>query len=358
MIIGIHPDEQAKDNYSEKWERFLRARGVETRALDLLAPDALDQARGCDGVMWRWLHTPQDKQSAQRILFVIERCLKIPVFPNVNTSWHFDEKIAQFYLLEALGAPMPKTWLFWDRERAESWARKAAYPVVFKFSSGAGSANVILVNSAAQAMELIQRAFTTGCYPYLMNEYRRPRGLELFAHPLEAAMRARDSMRYIWSAEYPLPNTAWWKPERGYAYFQEFLPGNTFDTRISVIGNRAFGFRRFNRGSDFRASGSGDLSTDPAAVDQRCIRTAFQISQRGEFQSMAYDFLLKDGVPVIVEISYGFVDSAVQSCQGHWELQGAADNGEIVWKDGAIWPEEAQVEDFLQAIASGSSKAK
>ena len=352
MIIGIHPDDNAMDNYSCKWEQFLRARGVGTRTLDLLAPDALDQARGCDGVMWRWLHLPQDKQSAQRILFVIEHCLRIPVFPDLSTSWHFDEKIAQYYLLEALGAPTPKTWLFWDRERAVSWAREAAYPAVFKFSCGAGSANVILASTQAQAMKLIRRAFTTGCYPYLMNEYRRPRGLAMLAHPLEAAMRVRDSLRYIWSAEYPLPNTSWWRPERGYVYFQEFLAGNAFDTRISVIGNRAFGFRRFNRSGDFRASGSGDLSADPAAVDQRCIRIAFQISERGKFQSMAYDFLLKDGAPVIVEISYGFVDSAVQNCPGHWELQGAADNGVIAWKEGAMWPEEAQVEDFLPTIAA------
>ena len=36
-------------------------------------------------------------------------------------------------------------------------------------------------------------------------------------------------------------------------YFQEFLPGNAFDTRITAIGNRAFGFLRENRPRDFRA---------------------------------------------------------------------------------------------------------
>src|SRR5690606_15154424 len=45
--------------------------------------------------------------------------------------------------------------------------------------------------------------------------------------------------------------------EKGYLYFQEFMPKNEFDTRLIVIGNRCFGIRRYNRTGDFRASGSG-----------------------------------------------------------------------------------------------------
>ena len=54
--------------------------------------------------------------------------------------------------------------------------------------------------------------------------------------------------------------------QRDYLLVQEFLPGNGFDTRITVIGNRAFGFRRFNRPDDFRASGSGRIDWNPAAI--------------------------------------------------------------------------------------------
>ena len=140
----------------------------------------------------------------------------------------------------------------------------------------------------------------------------------------------------------PLPST-WWKPERNYAYFQEFLPGNTFDTRITVIGERAFGFRRFNRPGDFRASGSGLIDYDPTKVDSHCVEIAFRVSDSGKFQSMAYDFLYKQGKPVICEISYAFADWAIHKCPGHWR-------NDMTWIDGQMWPEEAQVEDFVKLI--------
>ena len=44
---------------------------------------------------------------------------------------------------------------------------------------------------------------------------------------------------------------------KDYVYFQKFLPNNKYDIRIVVIGDRAFGFIRYNRENDFRASGSG-----------------------------------------------------------------------------------------------------
>jgi len=344
MIIGIHPDGTIHGSYSEKWSGFLSQRGVEVQILNLLAPDALEQVRNCDGVMWRWIHTPHFKQSAQRIMFTLEHYLGIPVFPNWQTVWHYDEKIAQRYLLDLLRAPTPRTWLFWDRDQALAWARVAPYPVVFKLSCGASSSNVLKVESKAEAIALINQSFDRGIFPSTMNEFRIPSGLP---HTVKQARmlvrRVGDGLRYIWRGEYPRLPLFWWKPEYGYAYFQEFLPDNNYDTRITIIGNRAFGFRRLNRPNDFRASGSGNLVVDPEAIDRRCIEIAFQISRRGKFQSMAYDFLFKEGQPVISEISYTFVDWTVHSCPGHWDSH-------LNWVEGQMWPEEVLVEDFLNEI--------
>jgi glutathione synthase/RimK-type ligase-like ATP-grasp enzyme len=347
MIIGVHPDQFGSESYSAKWIEFLEARGVEVRLLDLLAPDALDQARGCSGVMWRWTHCPQDKQSSPRILYVIETSLGIPVFPDAATSWHYDEKVAQLYLLQSLGAPMPETWVFWDKERADQWARTAPYPVVFKLGVGAGSANVVRVNSRQEALELIRRSFERGVFPYTMNEFRSPSGMPRSKNDLRAMWaRAKDAARYLWRAEFPALHPTFWKPERGYAYFQEFLPENDFDTRITVIGDRAFGFRRMNRPGDFRASGSGDFDVTPERIAKRCVEIAFETSQRGGFQSMAYDFLFKNDQPTVCEISYTFADWAVHECPGHWRR-------DLRWIEGQMWPEEAQVEMFLGQIEAG-----
>jgi len=59
---------------------------------------------------------------------------------------------------------------------------------------------------------------------------------------------------------------------------------------------------------------------------------------------MAYDFLLnEDGLPEICEISYTFSDSPVYECPGHWD-------SDFKWHEGKMWPEEAQVLDFIDRI--------
>ena len=345
MIVGIQPDYYQQDQYAERWATCLKERGIEVRKLNLLASDALEQAQQCDGVMWRWTHTPQDKQSARYILHIIEHYLDIPVFPNSQNAWHFDNKIAQYYLLQFLQAPTPKTWVFWDREIALEWAKVADYPVVFKLSPGAGSANVIRVINLDDAKHLIDKCFISGIFPYSMNEFQPgSSGSRSKSQWRAMLVRLRHAAQYTWKSDYPpLPASEWWQPEKGYVYFQEFLPENDRDTRITVIGERAFGFQRLNRLGDFRASGSGKIIHDPQNIDPRCVDIAFQISQRGNFQSMAYDFLMRNQEPVICEISYAFADWAVQKCPGHWHsTQG--------WVEGSMWPQEAQVEIFINEI--------
>jgi glycosyltransferase involved in cell wall biosynthesis/glutathione synthase/RimK-type ligase-like ATP-grasp enzyme len=316
ITIGIHPHPKDPERFHEKWADFLSKQGVNVRWVNLLSENALEQATKCDGIMWRWLHNWQDKQSAKQILQIIEHYLDIPVFPDQRTSWHYDEKVSQFYLLKSIDAPVPYAWVFWDRQEAISWAQTARYPLVFKLSVGAGSANILIVNTASEAVSLINKAFNGGMFPYTMNEFR---------------------------SETAGPRPPHWKPEFDYVYFQEFLPGNDFDTRITIIGDRAFGFRRFNRPGDFRASGSGLIDYTTDKIDRRCVEIAFSVSERCGFTSMAYDFLNKDGYPLICEISYTFNDEAVFNCPGHWQR-------DLQWHEGHIWPEKAQVDDFLERI--------
>ncbi|HOP40648.1 MAG TPA: hypothetical protein PLI53_06355 [Geobacteraceae bacterium] len=346
MIIGIHPDNMWGSSFSEKWVEFLKKRGIEVRILNLLAPDFLDQAEECDGIMWRWFHIQQDKESARRILYTLESRLNKPVFPNNATAWHFDEKTAQFFLLKALKVPIPETTVLWDHQAASQWCRSSRYPLVFKLSVGAGSSNVLKIESPADALKLVDRMFRKGIFPMTMNEYGESLLPKTFRELKRRLARPFHAFKYLATGEYPpLPGPWWWKPEYGYVCFQEFLPGNTFDTRVTVIGDRAFAFLRMNRPDDFRASGSGTLDYDPAKIDTRCLEIAFEVSAKANFQTMAYDFLYKDGRPVICEISYSFVDEAVYNCPGHWDSS-------LIWHGGHMWPEEAQCEDFIREVAT------
>jgi glutathione synthase/RimK-type ligase-like ATP-grasp enzyme len=351
LTVGIHPTE--KEGFTARWEAALRARGVAVKTLDLLGERPLDQVAGCDGVMWHWAQYPHERRlAALPILRVIETHSRIPVFPDLATCWHFDDKIAQAYLLEALGIPAPKTWVFWRRQDALDWCEGAAYPLVAKLAVGAGSANVLLIRDAAAARRYVERCFS-GSGILVRPPLPAAGAARLLARLKRAAKRAALAVPYVVANRFPsMPDRTYWIPQKNYALFQEFMPGNEFDTRVTVVGNRAFAYRRFNRPNDFRASGSGNFDVDPKAIDLRCVREAFESSRKLDAQSMAYDWLFRaDGSgPVTGEISYGYVDWMIEKCPGHWDR-------DLHWHEGRLWPEEAHVDDYLARIRQGAGQA-
>lgn len=344
MEIGIQ--DGGPNSYSVRWAEAIRFHGAEARRLDLLGPHPLEQVEGCAGVMWHWPHYPHEvRWAALPLLRIIEERLRIPVFPDMATCWHFDDKIAQGYLLDALDVPHPETWVFWRKAEAQAWCEKAEYPVVAKLSGGAGSQNVRLIRSPVEAHRYVEACFSGS--GIVVRPVLPAGGWACWRARLKrAAKRAAQAVPYVLANRFPaLPDQTYWMPQKNYALFQEFVAGNEFDTRVTVIGDRAFAFRRLNRSGDFRASGSGKIDYEPAAIDLRCVRLAFDAARKLKSQSMAFDFLFRGEArePVVGEISYGYADWAVEKCAGHWDSA-------MNWHAGHLWPEEAHVEDFLVRI--------
>lgn len=352
LRIGIHPT--GSDSFTARWETALQARGAKVVRLDLLGPDSLRQVAGCAGVMWHWPHYPHEQRfAALPMLRVIEEHLHIPIFPDMATCWHFDDKIAQSYLLEALDIPHPKTWVFWREVDALAWCERADYPVVAKLSSGAGGLNVRLIHNVAEAQAYVGQCFSGS--GILVPTALPTGGAARFRTRLKRTVqRAAQALSYVGFDHFPpLPNQIFWMPQKNYVLFQEFISGNEFDTRVTVIGNRAFAFRRMNRPGDFRASGSGHIQHESGSIDLRCVTTAFSAVQKLKSQSMAFDFLFRGATkePVVGEISYGYANWAVERCLGHWDSN-------LNWHEGRLWPEEAQVEDFLTRIRQARVSSK
>lgn len=339
MIISIIPDQIGTESYSEKWCEFIQNKGHNIQLVNFSEPNLLQNISLTDGLMWRTAHNPDDKQKARRLLYVVEKYLNIPVYPDHNTYWHYDDKVSQFYLFKAMHIPTPQTWVFWNESQAVEWAKSAKYPVVHKLAIGASSKHVTLITSVNEAIEQIKNDFK-GTIPGLCKPYK----FELSRTGLRTLYyKILDIRNYLKYGKIPSLPKSQWQVEKNYSYFQEFIPNNPFDTRVNIIGDRAFAFRRWNREDDFRASGSGKLDYARKAIDMECVHIAFEVSKKCKFQSMAYDFLLADSSPVISEISYTYVDFAVYNCPGHWD-------SDLNWHEGHMWPEEAQVEDFIKRI--------
>lgn len=338
---GAHPDASAP-----RWAKEIEAAGHQVRWVDVYRPDILKQLRGCHGFLWRHAHVTEMRHIAHRLLPVIEQEMGLVVYPDQRTSWHYDDKIVQAYLFDAHKIPAPKTWVWYDREGALQWcAEEAEFPIVVKLWAGAGSVNVRLVQTVDEAQQHVRQMFDHGMYASASSKSTRD--------------RIKDLLRNSWARLRPgtvmnLPDP-YWDVHYRYALFQEWLPGNDFDTRVTVIGNRAFGFRRFNRQGDFRASGSGHLDWDPKQVDPAFIRLAFAIAERLGTQSCAMDGLYRDGEAVACEISYTYSSSAVRECPGHWRLiRTEHGTDQLEWREGQLHPESAQIHDFLQRLETTS----
>jgi glutathione synthase/RimK-type ligase-like ATP-grasp enzyme len=347
--IAIQPDQLTQKNgekqsFSSRWAARAAESGIAVRMVNVYAPDIFDQIAGADGFMWRFGYAPNPRLFAKRLLPAIEHGMGIPVFPSFETAWHFEDKIAQSLLLQAAGFPTPATWVFWDPAAALEFCRSASYPLVLKLSFGYQSANVRLLRNFDEAAHWVGQLFGPG-----VNALRAPAG------------RWRDALHLMRGALRHVRRGSAWDSldvcelQHGYFYVQQFLPGNDYDTRVTVIGNRAFAFRRFNRPGDFRASGSGRIDWDIHQIDQDGIRLAFRLARHLRTQSIAVD-LLQDGArPVLAEISYTYASWAVRDCPGHWELRGDVD-GDLVWVEGRVHPEDAIFDDFVARLGYGHAK--
>jgi glutathione synthase/RimK-type ligase-like ATP-grasp enzyme len=342
LCIAIHPDEVVHRNgevqsFSRRWAELAAREGVAVRTVDAFTPGLARQLDGCHGFMWRFGYDPTSLDAAKRVLAAIEHGMKLPVFPSWRTAWHFEDKVAQAYLLEVAGIPTPQTWVFWRREAALEFCRTARYPLVTKLSLGIQSNNVRLLRDAGEAAQWVDQLFRTG--------------LVSFQDPPPRARAAARGQKQVLRTLLgrpapPLPRGI----QHGYFLAQEFLPNNEFDTRVTVIGDRAFGFRRFNRPGDFRASGSGRIDWDPAAIDEQTVRLAFRVARTLDTQCVAIDGLRRGEERVVGEISYTFASWAVRDCPGHWVLHGQPESGQLEWTPGHLRPEDAILIDFLRAV--------
>ena len=344
--IAIQPDEVSlprgkTQSFSKRWLERLPELGHEARVVDASKPEFFEEVAACDGFMWTILQAVHSRHFGRRVLAALEHGMGMPVFPSWETIWHFDDKIGQYYLLRAAGLPTPETWVFWHRNDAIEFCRTARYPMVIKLAAGIMSRNVQLLHNFEEALYWIDRMFGAGLVALQKPKIEGVRG---------AVDRARSAARLLAKGFSPDPGRMA-EVQRGYLLLQEFLPGNEFDTRATVIGNRAFAFRRHNRPGDFRASGSGRIDWDFTQIDPRMIRLAFKAQRRLQAQSLAVDGMYRNGEPTLGEISYIYESWAVAECAGHWELgEGDPETAELTWVEGHLWPEDAILADFLALI--------
>lgn len=334
--VAIHHRE---NSFSDRWIAYCKLHGIQYKVVNCLDSNIIEQLSSSAGLLWHWHHGDPREQLIARDVIMAAETMGVKVFPSSSTCWHFDDKIAQKYLLEAIGAPLVPTYVFYDLQEALRWIDRASFPKVFKLRKGAGSSNVKLVHSATEARALAKRAFSSGFSPvphYGQDAVKRYRASMKRGDLLNVVRRIPKALETIRGRRKMMGL------EKGYVYFQEFIPGNNFDTRVTVVGDRAFAYTRNVRPGDFRASGSGDVVYDTDRISQKCVEIALDVTRKISSQSMAFDFLMGERQqPYIIEVSYGYIAHLVHSCSGYWDMR-------LNWHEGHVWPQDLILTDLLK----------
>jgi len=333
MRIAIH---HYKGDFSDRWIEYCQKNQIEYQLVDCYQNDIIEVMRDFDILLWSWnLSHFESLQFARELIFSLETMGKI-VFPNFKTSYFYDNKVGQKYLLESIDAPCIPSYVFYTKKDALEWIDKTSFPKVFKLSGGAGSMNVKLCHTKKEAEKFVNIAFGKGFPLVDRKTLLKDKFIKFKEKP--SSTTTLNLLKAMVRIFVPTKKEKYLTNAKGYIYFQDFVPQNNFDIRIITIGDKAIGMKRLCRDGDFRASGSGKIVYDKNQIPEECIKISFDISKKLSFQCMAYDYIFdENNKPLVVEMSYHFAPYVYDDCQGYW-------NENLDWFDAKINPQNMIIE--------------
>lgn len=308
-------------SWSIPWKEYCENNQLKYEMVDETEMNLLERLFNFDVVLWHFSGFNYSHMMFSRsILFSLES-RGIQVFPGYNEAWHFDDKIAESFLLQSIGASIPKYFFFMEKENAIQWAKShQSYPIVAKLKNGSGSHNVKIMNNQREAIEYINTMFGEGfeSNPSILfkgkSNFTSSKSFDVLFKRIK---RIPEFLRNYKKSKL-FPN------EKNYVYFQEFIPNDGFDLKVVVVGDKLSYIARNVRKGDFRASGGGSLYYDRSLITRQIIDSAFGVSDKLNFKCMGYDYVIDNSNNdcKIVEISYGFSSQALLDAGGYFNRQG------------------------------------
>ncbi|MBN2183994.1 MAG: hypothetical protein JW746_01570 [Candidatus Krumholzibacteriota bacterium] len=266
--IALVKDE---NGYHENYRPILEEYGYSVEVIDLWRSEGMQHLLGgrWDGFIWWAKHTPRIRNLAKKLLYFFDRVENIKTYPSFRDYWHYDDKVAQYFLFKKFEISVPETWIFNREDDALEFAEKTSLPLIYKSASGAGSSNVGLMEKRKDLIRYIKKIFKEGMKTHFREDL-----------------------------------------QKDYVYLQEFLPGNSGDYRVVMYGPElAVGFFRKNSEKNSFASGSGIYEASGITPD--LIGFVESVHRKMGNSIMSYDLLEKDGGFAVTEMSiiYGILEN-------------------------------------------------
>jgi len=343
--IGICTNEKLfnhSGNWGKRWLQYCVDHAIPYEMVDPYRPDIVQRLGKYSALLWaiqNYVHA--DLIESRNILRVAER-MGLPVFPDHNTAWHFDDKIAEMYLLQSIGAPIPESRVFYLLDDCVEWLMtEAEYPLIAKLRNGSGSNNVKMLKTRDAAIRYAKRMFTRGFHPapgFLYKAYSKAQSSREWK---TALARIRKIPEFL----HTLSRAKRLAREHDYCYFQQFVENDGYDLKVAVVGDKLGYLVRKTRCHDFRASGGGDLFFNRALVTDQIRDSAFSAAEAAGLQCIGFDYVVdrRTGAGVIIEMCYGFDWTAIEQAGGYWDPRG-------VWHDEPLRVPDEIIANLLQHI--------
>ncbi len=192
-------------------------------------------------------------------LSLLKSNYSIPIFPNKEALWIWENKLRTLEFLKVNDLPHPASYIFYDYDDLRKFSESCSYPVVYKASSGSGASGVKILNKRRELLSVSKKVFNKG-----IRSYRK--------HKLDK--------------------------EHGYVILQEYL-SNVKEWRLIRIGDYYFGFEKLKEGEFHSGSKNFGYGMPP----KKCLSLVRDITEKHNFKFVSMDlFITQDDAYLINEI--------------------------------------------------------
>jgi len=268
--VGLVKDtERHPENYVTrradwpKYERFLKNNKIDYSDYDIHSSKWMDDAVNYDVIIWRPASSPDSQEEALTKIYFLEKYLKKKCYPSHDELWSYENKVRCCYLCNHFKLPYVPTFITNSKRDALDYLNIASFPLISKISNGSSSYGIKKIKSR------------------------------------------RDAVKYINSCFSDAGRMSYWPfiRQKNYLYFQNYIHDSEYDLRIIVISNKLFGYYRYPKSGDFRASGSGIV--EKKALPEEAMRIALRTKELFKSTSLAVDMVYSrdEGKYYIIETS-------------------------------------------------------
>ncbi|MEO8764811.1 MAG: hypothetical protein ABI416_11010 [Ginsengibacter sp.] len=304
-------DHLMKRAYWPKYERFLKNNSINYAFYDIQSSTWQDEAARFDVVLWRPHSSPDVQAEAESKIYFLEKYLGKRCYPSFEEIWSYEDKVRASYLYKYFELPAVRTFTTNSKIEARHFADKTSFPIVSKITTGSSSYGTVKLKNKLSALMFINSCFS------------------------------RSGRKTFWP----------FIRQKNYVYFQKFINNANYDLRIIVVGNKVFGYYRYPKPGDFRASGSGII--EKKALPEEAMTIAIDAKRKLKSTTLAVDMIYSEleKKHLIIETSIFIgIDTAAQLAidgqPGYYEYSGNI----FTFKNGKFWIQELALQEFFNFL--------